>query len=581
MYLFSPLLESLLIHPFLQRAVILCFLSSILCALMGAVLMSGKTAFLGDALSHGMLPGITLGTRMDGPWWIVSLMGAVSGIILTTITLWTSRHRALDVNSSIAGIYLLAIAISMFFGGSEDLMHAFFGSIFIVPQSYVFVLTLCTLGSGIFCYYFWDNLKTHSFDSEFAYRTYPKMRWIYRGWIALFVLNAAIQFQGMGALVVLGLTILPFLSFYVSGTHLKHIFWKSVLWNMCATLSSLFFSCYKDWPYGPTLLIVLGIGYAGSLIYSRIKLPHLWRVLVIFFVSFDLYAYRPYIVTSSFLLKHITEKLTPKECLIETISENDYTSPCHCSSLHHFPCSAKSIKKLTKADLVILHGKGVDMQWISTLNALKIKAKILVLSEKIKLKKIEILEKNPIQKEISRTTFTDLISDGHLWHDPYYVIQYVTIITEALLKIYPNKSIQSRAAIYIRDLNDLDVWIQNQWKGRKKLSGLVFHNSMPYYQNRYGVTLYALPEASHHQGNYLMHLTKLKICAIFPEQSHSSEGAEQLAKDLKIKLASSLCIDDIPFGKTYCDVMKSNTEILCDALIQNEEEKSIYSKSKK
>ena len=44
----------------------------------------------------------------------VSFMGAVSGIILTSIALWTSRHRALDMNSSIAGVYLVAIAISMF-----------------------------------------------------------------------------------------------------------------------------------------------------------------------------------------------------------------------------------------------------------------------------------------------------------------------------------------------------------------------------------------------------------------------------------------------------------------------------------
>ena len=77
-------------------------------------------------------------------------------------------------------------------------MHAFFGSILTIPQSYVYVLAACTFGSSIFCYFFLKDLRAYSFDADFACRAYPKMLWIYRGWIGLFVLNAAVQFQGMG-----------------------------------------------------------------------------------------------------------------------------------------------------------------------------------------------------------------------------------------------------------------------------------------------------------------------------------------------------------------------------------------------
>ncbi|ETZ07087.1 chelated iron transport system membrane protein YfeD [Holospora obtusa F1] len=562
MSLFFSFIAPVLCHPFLQRAIILCLLSSILCALMGSVLMSGRTAFLGDALSHGMLPGITLGMKINGPWWTISLMGAVSGIFLTAITLWTSRHKALDMNSSIAGIYLLAIAISMFFGGSDDLMHAFFGSIFIVPESYVYVLTGCTVGSALFCHYFWNDLKAHSFDAEFSYRAYPKMRWIYKGWLALFVLNVAVQFQGMGSLVILGLTVLPFLSFYVSGTHLKHIFWKSALWNLCATLFSLFLSCYKDLPYGPTLLIILGAGYASALIYSRIKLPYLWRLLLV--CSFSCYAQiqRPYIITSSFLLKHITEKLLPKNYKIEVISGNTQKNHTH---LHHFPCNARAIKNISNASLIILHGKGIDIQWLPILKSLKTNAKILILSEKITPKK---------KFDKSRKNFYDeLFSDGHVWHDPYYVIQYVKIISKTVFELYPEDTTKHYACAYINTLNKLDTWIATQWEKRKTASGLVFHNSMPHYQNRYGVKLYALSESREAQGKCLMGLKKLNICAIFPEHSHNYEGARQLAQDLKVKLADPLCIDDLPFGESYVSIMKYNTKILCTALTQGTQKK--------
>ena len=558
MYTLHTLLESFLIHPFLQRAALLCILSSVLCALMGAILMSGRTTFLGDALSHGMLPGITLGTLMGGPWWSVSFLGAISGVILTSIALWTSQHRALDMNSSIAGIYLIAIAISMFWGGSEEIMHAFFGSILTIPQSYVYVLAGCTVISSLFCYFFLQDLRTYSFDADFACRAYPKMVWIYRGWIGLFVFNSAVQFQGMGALVVLGLTVLPFLSFYVLETHVRTILWKSILWNMGATLFSLLLSCYTDWPYGPTLLLILGTGYASALVYSRLYFPHFWRMIVLCCVfPFLLEAQRPHIVTSSKLLKHIVEILSPKGYIIDTLAQSNH--------FHHAPCTARNLIKLSQTDLIIIHGTGIDTQWIPIFQSLEVKARILILSRKVQF------YPNVRAHELQTLSHKDLISDGHLWHDPRYVIQYVQIIGNTLIHMYPEWTSHIRWAqkLYINDLIKLDQWIKKQWYGRKKGAGLLAHSGMAHYQNRYGITLYAVPEERHQQGKYLKNLMERNICAIFPEQGHHPQVLHQWALDLKTQIASPLCIDDISLGTTYLDMMRKNTKSLLQGLVAN------------
>lgn len=542
--LLSTIFDPLLIYPFLQRATMVCILSSVICALMGAMLMSGRTSFLGDALSHGMLPGIALGTKIGGPWWVVSLFGAGSGILLTTTALWSSKHHALDMNSSIAGMYLIAIALSMFWGGSEDLMHAFFGSILTVPQSYVYALMGCCVCSFIFMYYFFDDLIAYSFDVDFAQRASKSAAWIFRGWIVIFVINAAIQFQGIGALVVLGLTILPFLSFYTMGVHLRSIIWKSALWNITATLASLLLSCHQDWPYGPTLLLILGFGYGASLIYSRLTLPHLWRSIVLFSsTSFALYAQPTHIMTSSFLLKHLTEILLPKKYTVQAIAERGH--------LHNHPCSAKHLMKIAQTDLIILHGTGIDTHWTKLFQSSGIRNQIIILSE-------HLPSTLPILK-ISDDSF-----DGHVWHNPYYVMCYIRVIAHTLIVRYPECEAHIRHALktYQKQLHALDQWIVNMWHGHHTEAGVIAHDGLIYYQKRYGITLYSVPEELHHKGQCLTKFMQYRIRAVFPEQGHGDTICRQWAKDLNAHLGNPLYIDDLPPEKTYIEIMQHNTKAL-------------------
>ena len=547
--LMYKIIEPLLTYPFLQRAVVVCILSSIICALMGVVLMSGKTSFLGDALSHGMLPGIALGVSTGGAWWGVSLLGAASGMVLTGVALWASKHRALDMNSSIAGIYLIAIALSMFLGGSEDLMHAFFGSILTVPQSYVYALVGCCAVSLIFTYYFFEALIIHSFDSDFARRAFHYMGWIFKGWLTLFVINAAVQFQGIGALVVLGLTILPFLSFYTAGVHIRHILWRSIAWNLVASGISLLLSCHKDWPYGPTLLLLLGMGYAGALVYSRIALPHLWRTILILgaFNGISL-AEPPNIMTSSYLLKHIVTKLLPSSDRIKAISKQ--------SCLHYQPESAQHLIQLSKADMIILHGKGIDIHWIKFLESAGINLPVVVLSDLL-----------PASYPLYSTSCNRI--DGHVWHNPLYVVQYVKILESILAKRYPKwaSKIRTASLVYQKELHTLDQGVGSQWKQSSAKAGLVAHDGLFYYQQRYHVTLYPVPEDQQHQGRYLTKLMKCPVRAVFPEHGHHDTVCRQWAKDLAIIVGTPLYIDDLPEGMSYVQMMNHNTKALRQGLV--------------
>jgi ABC-type Zn uptake system ZnuABC Zn-binding protein ZnuA len=437
----------------------------------------------------------------------------------------------------------------MFLGGSEDLMHAFFGSILTVPQSYVYALIGCCAISLFFTYYFFEALIIHSFDSDFALRAFHHMGWIFKGWLALFVINAAVQFQGIGALVVLGLTILPFLSFYTAGVHIRHILWRSIAWNIVASSIALLLSCHKDWPYGPTVLLLLGAGYAGALVYSRIALPHLWRAVIILAACHGVSdSAPPTLMTSSCLLQHLVSKLLPPTYHVEAISKR--------SCLHHQPESAQHLMQLSKADMIILHGTGIDTHWIKFLESAGISIPIVVLSDLL-----------PASYPLHATSCNRI--DGHVWHDPLYVVQYIKILETVLTKRYPQcaHKIHTSSVKYQQELIALDQWVHLRWQHHRIKAGLVAHDGLFYYQRRYRITLYPVPEDQQHQGRYLTQLMKCPVRAVFPEYGHHDTVCRQWAKDLSIIVGAPLYIDDLPEALSYIQMMHHNTRALHQGLV--------------
>src|SRR5688572_25679158 len=112
--------QTLFIQPlepaFMQRAMFAAILIGIVSGVMGAYIVTRGLAFLGDALSHSILPGVAVAAlRPESSSTLYMLGGLVAGIISAIGIGLLTRGRRMQEDTAIgivfAGMLALGIAI--------------------------------------------------------------------------------------------------------------------------------------------------------------------------------------------------------------------------------------------------------------------------------------------------------------------------------------------------------------------------------------------------------------------------------------------------------------------------------------
>src|SRR4030042_5367408 len=92
------LITPFLANDFMLRALLAGVLVSIACAVAGTFVILRGLAFIGDALAHGVLPGIALGILIGFPGVLGAAIGAA--VMIGGLTLITQRSRLSSDNAS-------------------------------------------------------------------------------------------------------------------------------------------------------------------------------------------------------------------------------------------------------------------------------------------------------------------------------------------------------------------------------------------------------------------------------------------------------------------------------------------------
>jgi ABC-type Zn uptake system ZnuABC Zn-binding protein ZnuA len=173
-------------------------------------------------------------------------------------------------------------------------------------------------------------------------------------------------------------------------------------------------------------------------------------------------------------------------------------------------------------------------------------------------------------------------TDPHLWLDPTHVIVYVENIRDGLVKYDPDGAqvYQANADAYIKQLEELDAWINGQLAQLTPPRRLLVtnHEAFGYFAERYDFTVVgtviksfssdASPSAQ--QMAELVDQIKLyKAPAIFLDASDNPALAEQIAKETGVKVVTDLHLESLTEGgpaSTYIDMMKYNVTKIIEAL---------------
>lgn len=196
---------------FMLRALIGGSLCAAICAVVGTWVVIRGMAFLGEAMAHGMLPGVALATLSGVP---VILGAATSAIVMSLGVSFLARRRRLSHDTSI-GLFFVGmlatgvIIISHSRSFATDATAILFGDVLAISSSDVWLLGGALLATILVAVAFHRSFVALVFDRRVAYVMGLKPRVAQILLVGLVTLAVVASYQAVGALLVIGLLLAP------------------------------------------------------------------------------------------------------------------------------------------------------------------------------------------------------------------------------------------------------------------------------------------------------------------------------------------------------------------------------------
>jgi ABC-type Mn2+/Zn2+ transport system permease subunit len=206
-YILTPFLA----NDFMLRALTAGVLVSVACGIVGTFVVLRGLAFIGDALAHGVLPGIAISLLLGFPGLVGAALGAV--VMIGGISLITQRSRlSSDTAIGLLFVGMLALGVAIVSRSnsfSGDLVSILFGEILGISPDAILVQLAATVVVAVTAFVCVRPFLLLSFSPEQAQVAGFSARLYHGIMLSLIALTVIVSFQTVGTLLVFGMLLAP------------------------------------------------------------------------------------------------------------------------------------------------------------------------------------------------------------------------------------------------------------------------------------------------------------------------------------------------------------------------------------
>ncbi len=258
---------------FVQRALWGGMLVSLICALAGTWVVLRGMAFLGDAMAHGMLPGVALASLLGGNLLIGAALSATAMALGVTAAARTARlSQDTGIGLLFVGMLSLGVIIvSRSQSFAVDLTGFLFGDVLAVRNTHltqlavalVLALVVSVVGHRAFVALAFDERKAQTLG------LHPRLAQI--ALLGLLTLAIVASFHVVGTLLVFGLLIAPPAAALPWARRIPLIMVGAAGFGISATFLGLLLSWHLATAAGATIAAVAVLQFLLSTVAASIR----------------------------------------------------------------------------------------------------------------------------------------------------------------------------------------------------------------------------------------------------------------------------------------------------------------------
>lgn len=258
-------------YDFMRRALIVSVLVGITCPVLGAYVITRGNAFLGDALSHSVVPGMVVAFMLGvSPFFAAVPAGIVIALIMGALSRRTGLTEDTSIGIVFAGMFALGLVmLSKASGINVNIEDLLLGQVLGVTQTDVYISLGLTVLVVAGLYIFHRQLVYTTHDSVGASVAGVRTNLVEYVLLTLLALVIVIGIQAAGIALVMAMLITPAATAYLIARRFVGVMILGAVIGVISAIIGLYLSYHADLPSGPAMALVATLMFAVSVVFRR------------------------------------------------------------------------------------------------------------------------------------------------------------------------------------------------------------------------------------------------------------------------------------------------------------------------
>lgn len=257
---------------FMQQAFVIAVLVAAPMALLSCFLVLKGWSLMGDAISHGVLPGVVLAYMAGLPLAIGAFAAGMTCALATGFLKENSRIKEDTVMGIVfSGMFGLGLVLYTKIQTEVHLDHILFGDMLGVNWGDVLesgVIAAFVLGTvGLFR----RDLLLHAFDPQHAQAIGLPVRLLHYGLLAILSLTIVGALKAVGIILAIAMLIGPGAVAYLLTTRFERMMLMSIAIAVTASFLGVYLSFFIDSAPAPTIVLLMSTAFVAAFAISRIR----------------------------------------------------------------------------------------------------------------------------------------------------------------------------------------------------------------------------------------------------------------------------------------------------------------------
>jgi manganese/iron transport system permease protein len=244
---------------FLPKALAISVMAAVVCGVVGCHVVLRGMAFIGDAVSHAVFPGVAVAFVLQGS---LVLGGAVAGVITAVLVAVFSQERRVREDAVIGVFFVAAFALGIVIisrapGYAGSLQQFLFGSITGIPDEDVARVALGSVGLLAVMAVLHRGFVAVALDREMARAMGLRVFALDLSLYVAVTVAVVISLQTIGNVLVLALLVTPAAAARMLTDRLGVMMLLAPLLGGIGAFVGIYLSWSHDLPVGGTIVLVV------------------------------------------------------------------------------------------------------------------------------------------------------------------------------------------------------------------------------------------------------------------------------------------------------------------------------------